>query len=308
MTYEGERLKVRPTDPRRWRRLPVRQVRWMPDRRRECVEVELDARGLPRPAITKPEYHRGRKPGTGHECEARVRGVAKAVCVRLFVPRGELRRPCARAIYRLSSTERTAVPTIKTKLCGYCGAPFSGPAKYINRRTFCSRRCAGLGARSGPQPTPWQDRFWRFVPDPRPDGCWEWLGYHRPPHGYGVLQYRSRGRACAILAHRASYFLHFEELPPTICVCHRCDNPPCVNPAHLFAGTIADNNADKMAKGRNRVALGLRNRLGQHPWEVVVAVRAQWDAGVPTPAIAREFGMSAVHVRRLGRRELRKVA
>lgn len=64
MTYEGQRLHVRLADPQRWRRLPVRSFdRWLPDRRAECVAVELDARGLPRPAITKPEYHRGRKPG-----------------------------------------------------------------------------------------------------------------------------------------------------------------------------------------------------------------------------------------------------
>lgn len=73
-------------------------------------------------------------------------------------------------------------------------------------------------------------------------GCWIWSG-KTDKHGYGQL----RGRG----AHRASYALAHGPIPAGLSVCHRCDNPPCINPGHLFLGTTADNCRDRSAKGRN---------------------------------------------------------
>ena len=80
---------------------------------------------------------------------------------------------------------------------------------------------------------------------PQPSGCVEWSG-HRNEKGYG----RIGTLGGAISAHRLAWKLAFGEIPNGLCVCHSCDNPPCVNVEHLWLGTHADNAADKVAKGR----------------------------------------------------------
>ncbi len=105
------------------------------------------------------------------------------------------------------------------------------------------------GCKKGPVPVPVKDRFWDKVSKQEGEGCWEWQGPIEPTKGgYGYLG-SGNGH---VLAHRASYEMAFGEIPNGQCVLHRCDNPKCVRPDHLFLGTRADNAKDRESKGRGR--------------------------------------------------------
>lgn len=90
-------------------------------------------------------------------------------------------------------------------------------------------------------------RFWRKVE--KTDGCWKWHGGTQHG-GYGVLGVGTPSRKL-IRAHRLSYILANGPIADNAHVLHRCDNPPCTNPEHLFLGNPKVNGADRSAKGRN---------------------------------------------------------
>lgn len=92
-----------------------------------------------------------------------------------------------------------------------------------------------------------EERFWRFVAPMMDDrGCWEWTGQ------IGDTGYPKMGPH---YAHRLSWVMNNGMIPKGLFVCHHCDNPPCVNPKHLFLGTHRDNMQDMVAKGRSKLAI-----------------------------------------------------
>lgn len=97
---------------------------------------------------------------------------------------------------------------------------------------------------------PVEERFWSKVATKGPDDCWEW-GAGIGANGYGKFRLSDPRREAG--AHRMAWALaKGAEVPEGLCVLHKCDNPPCCNPAHLFLGTKGDNNRDRAEKGRTR--------------------------------------------------------
>jgi hypothetical protein len=125
-------------------------------------------------------------------------------------------------------------------------------------------------------------------------GCWLWTGALRQ-NGYAVISVANR----QTLAHRVSWELHRGPIDGGLCVLHHCDNPPCVNPGHLFLGTIADNNADKTAKGRVRTGerpRGEHHKRSKLTVSAVQEMRRRSNDGESQRSLARSFSVSQGNV------------
>lgn len=140
-------------------------------------------------------------------------------------------------------------------------------------------------------------RFWKKVAVSRSEDCWPWLAGKFDERGYGCYQVAGRCRR----AHRYAYEIAVGPIPAGMHVCHKCDNPSCVNPSHLFLGTHDDNMADKLTKGR--APRGEQNAAAKLTAPQVIEIRRRAAEREATNAmLAKEFGVSTVMVSKIVRR------
>lgn len=130
-------------------------------------------------------------------------------------------------------------------------------------------------------------RFWEKVD--KTESCWNWTA-GVTHNGYGRFKVRGKTRR----AHRISLFIATGTYPTDeICVCHKCDNPRCVKPEHLFLGTTSDNLKDRDAKGRLRPVKGVKHGMARLTEEEVTRIRSLYPfSGLTQTAIAETFGIS----------------
>jgi HNH endonuclease len=198
----------------------------------------------------------------------------------------------------------------QTKVCRKCGVAKSLSEFHVDRKRPSGRKAACRDCGGHVPHPPLAKRFWSKVDKdgpvhPEHGQCWVWTGC-RNANGYGRFMLRRRLE----YSHRVAWELSFGPIPDGLWVLHKCDNGRvgCVNPAHLFLGTVADNVADMVAKGRGApppLRRGEANGGGGKLTEADVrAIADEHAAGDLTiKAIARKYGVSGTMVGYIARRQ-----
>ena len=129
------------------------------------------------------------------------------------------------------------------------------------------------------------------------DQCWEWTGDHTQT-GHGRFAISSvRGKRVRVIASRMALAEAGRPSPsPDLLACHHCDNPPCVNPSHLYWGTDSDNTRDATERGRRAIIGDKGKRLTQAQREFI---RERRRAGEKIVDLAREYSVNRLTIRRL---------
>lgn len=155
------------------------------------------------------------------------------------------------------------------------------------------------------------DRFWNKIK--QQDGCWE-FNSATDRDGYHKFNYKlvNSDRWIQTGAHRFVLMALGKTIPQGNVVCHRCDNPSCVNPSHLFIGTVNDNNQDKVKKGRQPSLKGSKNGssklnetiVKQIRKETIVGNRSGYNNGSNVKEIAKKYNVHSETVRLIAKRKI----
>jgi len=175
--------------------------------------------------------------------------------------------------------------------CAHCGRPFLAwrCKMKLGQGRFCSRECA-----TAHRQRPILERFWGNVDIRGADECWPWLAGTNQK-GYGRFKLGTLGEP--ELAPRFAYAITHSGIPDGAHVLHTCDNPSCVNPAHLHVGTNLDNIHERMARGRSFHTVYVGPRGSACRWAKlteadVATIRARCSTGETQAVVASDYGVS----------------
>ena len=157
---------------------------------------------------------------------------------------------------------------IHSQRCLFCKTIYKPT---IGRGNYCSDHC----------------RFWHKVEKSTSDKCWEYQASTNID-GYGKFTLN----CIDIAAHRFSWQELHGKIPDGMCILHKCDNPPCVNPSHLYLGTPANNFADMVSRTYKPKILGLKGELNPSAkltTDEVMSIKILLSYGVRLTAIARSY-------------------
>ena len=199
---------------------------------------------------------------------------------------------CGMHYMRLRTTGNTDAK-VRPRVCGVGQCTIEGCGALVKSRGMCAKHWwrqhhYGTTDDRPRKRIPVEQRFWKFV---RKDGptmphmdtpCWRWVG-RLSTHGYGQIGSAARH----LIASRVSFQMHCAAIPSGQCVLHRCDNPECTNPAHLFLGTKKENSQDMVRKARH--AHGTAHPKAKLTEELVASIKTSDASG---RALAIELGVS----------------
>ena len=168
----------------------------------------------------------------------------------------------------------------------------------VRRNGLCEMHDSRLkrtGTTDDPPKKTLADRFWAKVDRRGAEDCWLWTAATNE-HGYGVMRPGGQRSGPTVKAHRVSLILAGVDIDGLV-IRHSCDNPPCVNPAHLSVGTKAENSADMVARGRS--PRGSRSGASKLTERQVAEIRARQAAGELHRVLAADYGVSRVTITNL---------
>ncbi len=187
--------------------------------------------------------------------------------------------------------------------CRIEGCTSAAVARQLCAHHYHQWRTGRAGINAGPMTRRPVDLTWAEAFELAPkivtgSGCIEWQGY-KSQYGYGIIQSKMYGSTGA---HRVAYAIAHGPVPPDVHACHRCDNPPCVNPDHLFLGRDKENVADMIHKLRHcHGEDSSHHKLTEA--EAIEILQRYTAGGIGRPQLGREYGVSASCIQALTERK-----